>query len=119
MHLVIVESPSKAKIINKYLGKDYQVIASFGHIRQLPSKKGSVEPDKDFQMHFQVPALSNKHVKEIMIAAKNAKSIILATDPDREGEAISWHVVEVLKEKKIIGDNIPIQRIAFSEISKN
>jgi DNA topoisomerase-1 len=118
MNLVIVESPSKAKIINKYLGKDYNVLASFGHIRQLPSKKGSVEPDKNFEMHFEIPPASNKHVKEITLAAKNAKSIILATDPDREGESISWHVVEVLREKKIISKDIPIQRIAFSEISK-
>jgi DNA topoisomerase-1 len=118
MNLVIVESPSKAKIINKYLGKDYNVIASFGHIRQLPSKKGSVEPDKDFLMHFQVPPASDKHVNNIVNAAKKATSIILATDPDREGEAISWHVIEVLREKKIIDEKFPIKRIAFSEISK-
>ena len=118
MNLVIVESPSKAKTINKYLGKEYNVMASFGHIRQLPSKKGSVEPDSNFLMHFQVSSDSNKHVKDIVTAAKKAKSIILATDPDREGEAISWHVIEVLKDKKAINDEFPVKRITFSEISK-
>lgn len=118
MKLVVVESPAKAKTINKYLGKDYQVIASFGHIRDLPSKNGSVLPDEDFAMKYEVPPTSKKHVKAIADAAKKADTIYLATDPDREGESISWHVVEALKEKKVLKKGVPIKRVAFSEITK-
>ena len=118
MNLVIVESPAKAKTINKYLGKDYKVLASYGHIRQLPSKPGSVDPDADFAMSFEVSPGATKHVKEMIAEAKKAKSIILATDPDREGEGISWHVIEALKDKKALNKDIIIKRIAFSEISK-
>ena len=100
MKLVIVESPAKAKTINKYLGKDFKVIASYGHIRDLPSKNGSVEPDNDFTMHYDIPAKSTKHVKAISDAVKDADAIYLATDPDREGEAISWHIIEALKARK-------------------
>jgi DNA topoisomerase-1 len=118
MKLVIVESPAKAKTINKYLGSDFEVIASFGHIRDLPSKTGSVLPDEDFSMKYEIPSSSSKHVKAICDAAKKADIIYLATDPDREGEAISWHVVEAIKEKKALKKEIPIRRVAFSEITK-
>ena len=99
-HIVIVESPAKCKTIEKYLGKDYKVLASYGHIRDLPSKNGSVLPDEDFKMNYVVESDSKKNVKAIEEAVKNADSLILATDPDREGEAISWHVWEVLLKNK-------------------
>ncbi len=118
MKLVIVESPAKAKTINKYLGKDFKVKASFGHIRDLPSKDGSVRPNEDFAMDYEISSKSTKHVKEISDAAKDAESIYLASDPDREGEAIAWHVVEVLKQKKAIKKNTKIYRVAFNEITK-
>ena len=118
MKLVIVESPAKAKTINKYLGNDYKVIASFGHIRDLPSKNGSVLPDEDFKMAYEIPAKSEKYVKEISTNAKNAEIIYLATDPDREGESISWHIVEALKEKKALKKDVEIKRVAFNEITK-
>ncbi len=118
MKLVIVESPAKAKTINKYLGKDFSVKASFGHIRDLPSKDGSVRPNEDFAMDYEISSKSTKHVKEISDAAKNADEIYLASDPDREGEAIAWHVVEVLKQKKAIKKSTKIYRIAFNEITK-
>ncbi|MGV2431943.1 MAG UNVERIFIED_CONTAM: type I DNA topoisomerase [Rickettsiaceae bacterium] len=118
MKLVIVESPAKAKTINKYLGSDYEVIASFGHIRDLPSKNGSVLPDEDFAMKYEVPTSSAKHVKAICDLAKKADTIYLATDPDREGESISWHVVEVLKEKKALKKDTLVKRVAFNEITK-
>src|SRR5277367_936465 len=100
MNLVIVESPAKAKTINKYLGSDYNVLASFGHVRDLPSKDGSVQPDQDFAMTYEVDDEAKKHVAAIAKAAKNSDKLILATDPDREGEAISWHILEALKEGK-------------------
>ena len=118
-NLLIVESPAKAKTIGKYLGKDYQVVASFGHIRDLPSKEGSVEPDKNFFMHYEVSAKSHKHVKEIVDRAKDCTNIILAPDPDREGESIAWHILEVLKIKKAIKANTKIQRVVFNAITKN
>ena len=96
MDVVIVESPAKAKTINKYLGKGYKVLASYGHVRDLPSKDGSVLPDDDFAMAWDVDAKSQKRLNEIAAAVKDADRLILATDPDREGEAISWHVLEVL-----------------------
>ena len=102
MNLVIVESPAKAKTINKYLGDDYKVLASYGHIRDLPSKNGSVDPDQDFKMEWEVDSFSKKYLKEITDAAKDSSKIILATDPDREGEAIAWHVKEYLQIKKVI-----------------
>ena len=101
MKLVIVESPSKAKTINKYLGSGYKVLASYGHVRDLPAKDGSVLPDEDFAMSWSVDARAKPRITDITKAAKEADSIILATDPDREGEAISWHVLKVLQEKKI------------------
>ena len=117
MNLVIVESPAKAKTINKYLGDKYKVLASYGHIRDLPSKNGSVDPDKDFKMEWEVDSFSKKYLKEITDAAKNSSKIILATDPDREGEAIAWHVKEYLNEKKLLKDK-EIERVVFNEITK-
>ena len=114
MKLVIVESPAKAKTINKYLGNDYKVIASFGHIRDLPSKNGSVLPEKDFAMKYEISDKSSKYVNEIIKSAKNASEIYLATDPDREGESISWHVMEVLKSKKVIEDDNKFKSIDFN-----
>ena len=118
MNLVIVESPAKAKTINKYLGKDYLVLASYGHIRDLPSKNGSVDPENKFKMIWEVDSFSKKYLKEIADAAKNSSKIILATDPDREGEAIAWHVKEYLIEKKILQSKI-LERVVFNEITKN
>ena len=117
MNLVIVESPAKAKTINKYLGKDYKVLASYGHIRDLPSKKGSVDPENNFQMLWEIDAFSKKYLKEITDTAVNSSKIILATDPDREGEAIAWHVKEVLDQKKLLKDR-KIERVVFNEITK-
>lgn len=117
MNLVIVESPAKAKTINKYLGDDYKVLASYGHIRDLPSKNGSVDPEQDFKMEWEVDSFSKKYLKEITDAAKESSKIILATDPDREGEAIAWHVKEYLNEKKLLKDK-EIERVVFNEITK-
>ena len=117
MNIVIVESPAKAKTINKYLGSDYHVLASYGHVRDLPSKDGSVKPDEDFSMSWQVSADAKKRVGAIADAVKGADKLILATDPDREGEAISWHVLEILNEKKLLKD-MEIQRVVFNAITK-
>ncbi len=117
MNLVIVESPAKAKTINKYLGDKYKVLASYGHIRDLPSKNGSVDPEQDFKMEWEVDSFSKKYLKEITDAAKKSSKIILATDPDREGEAIAWHVKEYLNEKKLLKDK-EIERVVFNEITK-
>jgi DNA topoisomerase-1 len=117
MNVVVVESPSKAKTINKYLGSGYEVLASFGHIRDLPPKDGSVDPDNDFRMLWEVDARSNQRINDIARALKGADKLILATDPDREGEAISWHVLEVLKEKKALKDH-KIERVVFNAITK-
>ena len=117
MNLVIVESPAKAKTINKYLGKNYKVLASYGHIRDLPSKNGSVDPENNFQMLWEVDSFSKKYLKEITDAAKDSSKIILATDPDREGEAIAWHVKEYLNEKKLLKDKL-VERVVFNEITK-
>lgn len=100
MKLVIVESPAKAKTINKYLGSDYKVLASFGHIRDLPSKDGSVKPDEDFAMSWELSPGGKKHLNDIIAAVKDADTIILASDPDREGEAIAWHILEELIARK-------------------
>ena len=117
MNLVIVESPAKAKTINKYLGDNYKVLASYGHIRDLPSKNGSVDPDQDFKMEWEIDSFSKKYLEEITDAAKDSSKIILATDPDREGEAIAWHVKEYLNEKKLLKDK-EIERVVFNEITK-
>ncbi|MEM1379268.1 MAG: type I DNA topoisomerase [Pseudomonadota bacterium] len=117
MQVVIVESPSKAKTIGKYLGSDYEVLASYGHIRDLPSKDGSVDPEQDFKMIWDMDAKSRSRVKEITDALKNADGVILATDPDREGEAISWHLYDVLEAKKALKDK-KVQRVAFNAVTK-
>lgn len=117
-NLVIVESPAKAKTINKYLGPDYTVVASFGHVRDLPAKNGSVDPDKDFAMQWEIGERSHKPLGEIISRAKKVQNVFLATDPDREGEAISWHVSEYLKEK-YLADKVKIRRVTFNEITKS
>ncbi len=117
MNVLIVESPGKVKAINKYLGSNYKVLASFGHIRDLPSKDGSVKPDDDFSMVWDVDARAASKIKDIAAAMKGADKLILATDPDREGEAISWHILEVLKSKNLIG-KMPVERVAFNAITK-
>ena len=116
-NLVIVESPAKAKTISKYLGKDFDVMASYGHVRDLVPKVGAVDPDNDFSMKYQVIERNEKHVNAIVKALKNADALYLATDPDREGEAISWHLVELLNEKKALNGK-PVHRIVFHEITK-
>ena len=116
--VVIVESPSKAKTINKYLGRGYEVIASYGHVRDLPSKDGSVDPDADFAMIWELDARGSKQVTAIANAVKTADRVILATDPDREGEAISWHLLEALKARKVIKDK-PVERVTFNAITKD
>jgi DNA topoisomerase-1 len=117
MDVVVVESPAKAKTINKYLGKNYHVLASFGHVRDLPAKDGSVRPDEDFAMSWEVSGSSSKRLSEIVSAVKNADGVILATDPDREGEAISWHILEVLRAKKALKDK-NVSRVVFNAITK-
>ncbi|RCL77681.1 MAG: type I DNA topoisomerase [PS1 clade bacterium] len=118
MDLVIVESPAKAKTINKYLGNDYKVLASFGHVRDLPEKNGSVDPDEEFSMIWEVQSASGKRLNEIADYLKKSDRLILATDPDREGEAISWHVLEVMREKGVL-DGKQIQRVVFNAITRN
>ena len=117
MNLVVVESPAKAKTINKYLGPDYTVLASYGHVRDLPSKDGSVLPDDDFAMSWEVDAKASKRISEIAEIAKQSDRVILATDPDREGEAISWHVLEILTKKKALKDT-HVERVTFNAITK-
>ncbi|MBE1236369.1 type I DNA topoisomerase [Phaeovibrio sulfidiphilus] len=117
MRVVVVESPAKAKTINKYLGKDYTVLASFGHVRDLPAKDGSVRPDDDFSMDWETDERSEKHLREIARALKDADTLLLATDPDREGEAISWHVREILESRKHLKDKT-VRRITFNAITK-
>ena len=117
MNVVVVESPAKAKTINKYLGPGYTVLASYGHVRDLPAKDGSVRPDEDFAMSWEVDGKSAKRISAIAEAVKDADKLILATDPDREGEAISWHVLEILKRKKAISDKA-IERVVFNAITR-
>ena len=118
-NLVVVESPAKAKTINKYLGKDYVVLASFGHIRQLPKKNGSVDTEDGFKIKYEINKTSQKHVKSLVDTMKTCDKLILASDPDREGEAIAWHVIEVLKQKKAIKNDTIIERVVFNAITKN
>ena len=118
MKLVVVESPAKAKTINKYLGSDYKVLASYGHIRDLPSKDGSVDPDNDFAMRWEFSGMGRKRLNDIITALKDCDTLILASDPDREGEAIAWHILEELKAKKQLGGK-KIQRVVFHEITKS
>jgi len=116
-NLVIVESPAKAKTIEKYLGRDFQVYASYGHVRDLVPKEGAVDPDHDFAMKYELIEKNEKHVQTIAKAAQKASALFLATDPDREGEAISWHIYEILKNRKVL-DNKPVHRVVFHEITK-
>ncbi|RIA47762.1 type I DNA topoisomerase [Dichotomicrobium thermohalophilum] len=118
MNIVIVESAAKAKTINKYLGRDYKVLASYGHVSDLPAKDGSVEPEKDFEMHWRVSPDSTKVIREIVNEVKKADRLILATDPDREGEAISWHLLRILEEKKAL-KGVKVQRVAFNAVTKD
>ncbi len=118
MKVVVVESPAKAKTINQYLGSGYKVLASYGHVRDLPSKDGSVQTDNNFEMSWQISDQGSKRMKDITIALKNADKLILATDPDREGEAISWHVCELLKDHRK-ARTIPVERVVFNEITKS
>src|SRR5215467_1774172 len=118
MNVLVVESPAKAKTINKYLGSGYKVLASFGHVRDLPSKDGSVRPDADFAMSWEVDSKAQARLKAIADAVKNADKLILATDPDREGEAISWHVLEVLKQRRALGKT-PVERVVFNAVTKS
>jgi DNA topoisomerase-1 len=117
MNVVVVESPSKAKTINKYLGSDYTVLASYGHVRDLPPKDGSVRPDADFEMDWAVDDRSEKPIRAIVDALKGADTLYLATDPDREGEAISWHIEQILNERGLL-DDIEVKRVVFNEITK-
>ena len=119
MPVVVVESPAKAKTINKYLGSDYIVLASYGHVRDLPAKDGSVNPDDGFDMKWEIGADSKKHVKAIADALKEDNELILATDPDREGEAISWHLEETLRNKRVINKDTPVSRVVFNAITKS
>src|SRR5271168_4102659 len=116
--VVVVESPAKAKTINKYLGDKYQVLASFGHVRDLPPKDGSVRPDEDFAMDWAADDRGAKQVAAIAKALKGARTLYLATDPDREGEAISWHVRAMLEEQKVLR-GVDVQRITFNEITRS
>ena len=118
-NVVVVESPAKAKTINKYLGSGYTVLASYGHVRDLPAKDGSVRPDDDFAMDWEVDAKASKRLSDIAAVSKTADVVILATDPDREGEAISWHVLEVLKKKKALKKDGEVQRVTFNAITKS
>jgi DNA topoisomerase I len=117
MNIVVVESPAKAKTINTYLGRGYEVLASFGHVRDLPAKDGSVDPAADFHMLWEIDPKSQQRLNNIASAVKGADKLILATDPDREGEAISWHVLEALKQKRAIKDQ-QIERVVFNAITK-
>ncbi|MEL8054517.1 MAG: type I DNA topoisomerase [Pseudomonadota bacterium] len=119
MKVVVVESPAKAKTINKYLGKDYKVLASYGHIRDLPSKDGSVKPDEDFEMVWAADSKSQPRIKAIADAVKSGDKLILATDPDREGEAISWHIIEALRKRRALKKDYPVERVVFNAITKN
>ena len=117
MNLVIVESPAKAKTIKKYLGKEFEVLASYGHVRDLVPKEGAVDPTAGFAMKYQVIDRNDKHVKAITTKLKDADALYLATDPDREGEAISWHLYELLKNRRVLKDK-PVHRVVFNEITK-
>jgi len=119
MHVVVVESPAKAKTINKYLGSEFEVLASYGHVRDLPPKDGSVKPDQDFEMDWLVDERGEKRLRDIARAVKQADQLYLATDPDREGEAISWHIVEELHRRKALKAGTPVKRVVFNEITKS
>src|SRR5580765_5553388 len=116
-HLLVVESPAKAKTINKYLGKDYTVLASYGHVRDLVPKEGAVDPADHFHMRYELIEKNEKHVEAIAKAAKGADDILLATDPDREGEAISWHIAKILEERGLLKNVEQAHRVVFTEIT--
>src|SRR3546814_8369348 len=116
-NLLIVESPAKAKTINKYLGKEFQVLASYGHVRDLIPKEGAVDTEHDFAMHYALSEKSIKHVDAIAKAAKGAEALYLATDSDHEGEAISWHIVEILRERGLLDGKV-LHRVVFTEIGR-
>ncbi len=118
-NVVVVESPAKAKTINKYLGSQYKVLASYGHVRNLPKKNGSIDVDNDFNPKWEIDTKSKKHLDEIIKALKSSSKLILATDPDREGEAISWHILEILKNKKALKADISVERVVFNAITKS
>ena len=118
MNVVIVESAAKAQTINKYLGRDFNVIACYGHVRDLPPKDGSVDPDNDFAMLWEMDAKGAKRVSAIADAVKGAQKVILATDPDREGEAISWHLLDILNKKRVL-KNKKIERVVFNAVTKD
>ena len=118
-NVVVVESPAKAKTINKYLGSEYKVLASYGHVRNLPKKNGSIDVENDFTAKWEVDPKSKKHLDEIVNALKSSSKLILATDPDREGEAISWHILEILKNKKALKVGMAVERVVFNAITKN
>ncbi|HEX4193999.1 MAG TPA: DNA topoisomerase, partial [Stellaceae bacterium] len=118
MDVVVVESPAKAKTINKYLGKGYTVLASYGHVRDLPPKEGSVKPDDDFAISWEIDGKANKRLQDIIKAVKGAEHLYLATDPDREGEAISWHVQEILKQRHAL-KGVDVKRVVFNEVTKS
>ena len=117
-NLVIVESPAKSKTLKKYLGKDFEILASYGHVRDLVPKEGAVDTDHGFTMKYQIIEKNAKHVDEICAHLKNCNALYLATDPDREGEAISWHLYEIVKQKKALS-NKPVHRVVFHEITKS
>src|SRR5215217_3428161 len=119
MNVVVVESPAKAKTINKYLGRDYKVVASYGHVRDLPAKDGSVLPDSDFAMSWEVDGRAEKHMKAIAEAVRGADKLFLATDPDREGEAISWHVREILKARRALKKDVDVKRVVFNAVTRD
>ena len=116
MAVVIVESPAKAKTINRYLGNKYTVLASYGHVRDLNDKRGSVDPENNFSMKWQINPKSTKHISDIKSALAKDNHLILATDPDREGEAISWHLVEILKKQKSVKEDTKVQRLSLIHI---
>ncbi len=118
MDVVVVESPAKAKTINKYLGKDFTVLASYGHVRDLPAKNGSVDPDDDFGMVWEIDAKAEKHLAAIAKAVRGANRLYLATDPDREGEAISWHLREILENRKML-EGVEVKRVVFHEVTRD
>src|SRR5512145_2214649 len=117
-NLVIVESPAKAKTIKKYLGKDFEVLASYGHVRDLVPKEGAVDPSRNFAMQYRLIERNERHVQAIARALKKARALYLATDPDREGEAIAWHLHEILRERGEL-DGKEVHRVAFYEITRN
>ena len=118
MNVVVVESPAKAKTINKFLGSDFRVLASYGHVRDLPPKDGSVRPEEDFSLIWQTDPKSKKHLDEIANALNGSGNLYLATDPDREGEAISWHVQQLLADRDVL-DGVDVKRVVFHEITKD